>query len=1075
MFGATSWALRRLLKFILKRNLKHVIATEIDLEQLNVQLGSGVVELKEILLCTEYLNEQLGSLPFRITEGFVGSVRAEIPFASLYSDSCVIKLDEVLLTLEAVSRDSPAPLHPFSLRACEGVEQQSRPPPPREEARDQIASGIQSIASGIESLLQRLSLQATNVTVHLLVPRLGAEGVDRLVVALGRVGYVSRPAPAATEVEAPAPARSEQVYIEKDVSVRDVRVSLQSSGCADCGVGDELCSPTGTPRYSLASSPPASLSSPSSHLSAPCASPEGRLRVSQQAAVPLLQGAGAGGCSAEIQLQLLWHSAQQVRPHIRVSVDLEPLSLRLDARLVAAAARFAERLRPSGGAAEARAGGPKSLVRPEVLSPPGPPAAGEWGSRSLIESMMLPDCQGLALQALHEREEETDEEDEFFDAQSAASSLYQDASSSSLSAESTAAMRTTLSRMQDLTSSVRRGLATAEWEMVASCPSCSIGLDLGGQGADRRCPRAGADGADCLSIALAQVQLSVQAEDRSHTMALVVRRLYAAESAACPDAEEPERRRALHQRALDLSQVPGRLGREDGSAIPATVVDLGGIGVQPSSTQKGVSDTLSQLQELQERDALNLSTAPFQRVTPLFLCGEVEDHKGGAGPPAFAALVEAGSAACLQARAAVSPVLAWMEMETLERVQQAACHMASVWVANGGGQAVQGCDASAEALEQGEPHASGKPAGAMHLSLFIESGCFTMALPPLGPESDCTYLTLRFASANRNVQALLQGIPTSYCAHPFAVKAAFQTKLPAEKGAMCLSHGTAEHHSWHGTMSLTTLELLHSILLFRGGIRWMTFGRKQYGGRGCLCQACQVQPPKGYETLSPVLDEVMECSTTFITAHSQRLSIALVPEAVDALRTVGEQLVRLLPQPLSRSIASPQTALSLSCDEIVLEAWRTLEQQPTATQVAPREATAHTFCALAQGCSMRFLGSLCEMQGANAFLLKLQEWSVRNENQHVLLFGRPRKASEAAVDLQLVVKPRGAASAPSLEGAAAFPTRSKLTAQARPAEASSEHDVALALAAASCSVSHLGGAQPSTWYVAERAALYGAH
>lgn len=59
MFGATDWALKRLFKFVLKRNLKHLIATEIDLEQLTVQLGNGVLELKEILLSTDYLNEHL--------------------------------------------------------------------------------------------------------------------------------------------------------------------------------------------------------------------------------------------------------------------------------------------------------------------------------------------------------------------------------------------------------------------------------------------------------------------------------------------------------------------------------------------------------------------------------------------------------------------------------------------------------------------------------------------------------------------------------------------------------------------------------------------------------------------------------------------------------------------------------------------------------------------------------------------------------------------------------------------------------------------------------------------------------
>ncbi len=53
------WALKRILKFVLKRSLRNVIKTRIDLDQLNVALGQGTLELKEVLLNERYLNEQL--------------------------------------------------------------------------------------------------------------------------------------------------------------------------------------------------------------------------------------------------------------------------------------------------------------------------------------------------------------------------------------------------------------------------------------------------------------------------------------------------------------------------------------------------------------------------------------------------------------------------------------------------------------------------------------------------------------------------------------------------------------------------------------------------------------------------------------------------------------------------------------------------------------------------------------------------------------------------------------------------------------------------------------------------------
>lgn len=51
------WGLRRLFKLFLKRHLSNLLATEVDVEQLSVQLETGSLELKECLLDVEYLNE----------------------------------------------------------------------------------------------------------------------------------------------------------------------------------------------------------------------------------------------------------------------------------------------------------------------------------------------------------------------------------------------------------------------------------------------------------------------------------------------------------------------------------------------------------------------------------------------------------------------------------------------------------------------------------------------------------------------------------------------------------------------------------------------------------------------------------------------------------------------------------------------------------------------------------------------------------------------------------------------------------------------------------------------------------
>lgn len=58
MFTA-DWALRRVLKFVLKRSLGRYLQTELDLDQLDVQLAAGAVELRSVLLNCDTISAAL--------------------------------------------------------------------------------------------------------------------------------------------------------------------------------------------------------------------------------------------------------------------------------------------------------------------------------------------------------------------------------------------------------------------------------------------------------------------------------------------------------------------------------------------------------------------------------------------------------------------------------------------------------------------------------------------------------------------------------------------------------------------------------------------------------------------------------------------------------------------------------------------------------------------------------------------------------------------------------------------------------------------------------------------------------
>ncbi|KAL2619934.1 hypothetical protein R1flu_000139 [Riccia fluitans] len=95
----SQWVFKRICKFFVRRLLGRLLRSEIDLDQLDVQLGLGTIVLKDLHLNTEYLNDQLGSAAVDIKTGVVGSIKAKIPWRVLTDESCVIELEDLKLVV----------------------------------------------------------------------------------------------------------------------------------------------------------------------------------------------------------------------------------------------------------------------------------------------------------------------------------------------------------------------------------------------------------------------------------------------------------------------------------------------------------------------------------------------------------------------------------------------------------------------------------------------------------------------------------------------------------------------------------------------------------------------------------------------------------------------------------------------------------------------------------------------------------------------------------------------------------------------------------------------------------------
>ncbi|KAL6745966.1 hypothetical protein V8C86DRAFT_3210342 [Haematococcus lacustris] len=107
------WAVKRFLRFVLKRALGKYLQSEPDLQQLDVVLGCGRLELRDVLLNCEAVNKDLAPLGWQLCAGYVGKVSAQLPLMG-----------------GGASDPLPTPLPPGPSSSQPARQQQPGPPPP---------------------------------------------------------------------------------------------------------------------------------------------------------------------------------------------------------------------------------------------------------------------------------------------------------------------------------------------------------------------------------------------------------------------------------------------------------------------------------------------------------------------------------------------------------------------------------------------------------------------------------------------------------------------------------------------------------------------------------------------------------------------------------------------------------------------------------------------------------------------------------------------------------------------------------------------------------------------------------
>ncbi|KAJ2450364.1 autophagy- protein 2 [Coemansia sp. RSA 2336] len=141
-FSLPTWAVsnslqKRLVKFLLRRTVGQFLKTELDDENLDVQLSGGQLRLRNVELSEEALNDAIVGLPIVVDSGAIGLISVSVPWTQLWTGHCEVQIDELSIK-SRLAHDNAGDEAPSSGDAMSCADK-SRARPGRSTVADSIA------------------------------------------------------------------------------------------------------------------------------------------------------------------------------------------------------------------------------------------------------------------------------------------------------------------------------------------------------------------------------------------------------------------------------------------------------------------------------------------------------------------------------------------------------------------------------------------------------------------------------------------------------------------------------------------------------------------------------------------------------------------------------------------------------------------------------------------------------------------------------------------------------------------------------------------------------------------------
>ncbi|KAJ7581343.1 hypothetical protein C8J56DRAFT_959789 [Mycena floridula] len=229
-FSLPSSIQRRFISFALKTYLGHFLKPgQLDVKQIDSQLGSGYVQVSDLELNNETINQLISGLPLQLESGTVASVTARIPWPNPLSSDVGLALDSLHLTLrisdkplappvppqnladsvvsvaESFIHDEMTPqemldsFHPDLVAADDqnlpgGLDPFITAPEEEDFGSDVDPAGVPMFAALIERLLARVKFDAVNTKITLIHPQ-----HSMLSVTIAQIHYLTEESPLESE------------------------------------------------------------------------------------------------------------------------------------------------------------------------------------------------------------------------------------------------------------------------------------------------------------------------------------------------------------------------------------------------------------------------------------------------------------------------------------------------------------------------------------------------------------------------------------------------------------------------------------------------------------------------------------------------------------------------------------------------------------------------------------------------------------------------------------------------------------------------------------------------------------